>query len=101
MFAGAAPFASDALVFPSDTYGPYRPSSNVTATPVSSRTPSSRSTVRVADWRRLVCFGAANRASAGRFGPYVKHGDEFRSLDPDDDVYTVSLERALATISWP
>ncbi len=40
-------------------------------------------------------------ASAGRFGPYVKHGDQFRSLDPDDDVYTVSLERALALLAAP
>jgi len=40
-------------------------------------------------------------ASAGRFGPYVKHGDEFRSLDPDDDVYTVSLERALTLFAAP
>ena len=40
-------------------------------------------------------------ASAGRFGPYVKHGDEFRSLDPDDDVYIVSLERALALLAAP
>jgi DNA topoisomerase-1 len=40
-------------------------------------------------------------ASAGRFGPYVKHGDEFRSLDPDDDVYAVSLERALALLAAP
>jgi DNA topoisomerase-1 len=40
-------------------------------------------------------------ASAGRFGPYVKHGDEFRSLDPADDVYSVSLERALALLAAP
>jgi DNA topoisomerase-1 len=40
-------------------------------------------------------------SSAGRFGPYVKHGDEFRSLEPDDDVYTVSLERALALLAAP
>ena len=33
-------------------------------------------------------------ANIGRFGPYVKHGDEFRSLEADDDVYTVTLERA-------
>ena len=33
-------------------------------------------------------------ANIGRFGPYVKKGDDFRSLTPDDDVYTVSLERA-------
>jgi DNA topoisomerase-1 len=40
-------------------------------------------------------------ASAGRFGPYVKHGDDFRSLGPDDDVYTLSLERALALLAAP
>jgi DNA topoisomerase-1 len=40
-------------------------------------------------------------ASVGRFGPYVKHGDEFRSLEPADDVYTVSLERALALLAAP
>jgi DNA topoisomerase I len=33
-------------------------------------------------------------ANVGRFGPYVKHGSEFRSLEADDDVYTISLERA-------
>ena len=33
-------------------------------------------------------------ANIGRFGPYVKHGSEFRSLEPEDDVYTITLERA-------
>jgi DNA topoisomerase-1 len=33
-------------------------------------------------------------ANIGRFGPYVKQGSEFRSLTPEDDVYTVTLERA-------
>ncbi|MGH7897250.1 MAG: type I DNA topoisomerase, partial [Candidatus Binatia bacterium] len=33
-------------------------------------------------------------ANVGRFGPYVKHGSEFRSLEAEDDVYTITLERA-------
>lgn len=33
-------------------------------------------------------------ANVGRFGPYVKKGDDFRSLTPEDDVYTVTLARA-------
>ena len=41
------------------------------------------------------------RRERGAVGPYVKHGDEFRSLEPDDDVYTVSLERALALLAAP
>ncbi len=33
-------------------------------------------------------------ANVGRFGAYVKHGSEFRSLEAEDDVHTISLERA-------
>ena len=38
-------------------------------------------------------------ANVGRFGPYVKHGTEFRSLEPADDVYTITLERAKALLA--
>lgn len=31
----------------------------------------------------------------GRFGPYVMHDGEFRSLKKDDDVYTVTFDRAM------
>jgi DNA topoisomerase-1 len=34
-------------------------------------------------------------ANFGRFGPYVKRGDEFRSLAEDELVFTVTLEEAL------
>src|SRR6185436_9277639 len=37
----------------------------------------------------------------GRFGPYVKHGDEFRSLESDDDVFNISFDAALALIRAP
>ena len=40
-------------------------------------------------------------AGLGRFGPYVKHGDDYRSLVADDDVFTVGLERALALFAEP
>ncbi len=40
-------------------------------------------------------------AAIGRFGPYVKHGDEFRSLEDADDVYTVTIERALELLKAP
>lgn len=45
--------------------------------------------------------GQSIAASVGRFGPYVKHGDEFRSLAPDDDVYTITLDRAVALLKEP
>ena len=46
------------------------------------------------------------KASLGRFGPYVVHdqgkdGKDYRSLKGDDDVLTVSLERALELLAQP
>ena len=37
----------------------------------------------------------------GRFGPFVVHDGDFRSLKKDDDVYTITLERALEILSEP
>ena len=39
-------------------------------------------------------------ANAGRFGPYIVHNGDFRSLK-EDDVYTISLERALEILKEP
>jgi DNA topoisomerase-1 len=40
-------------------------------------------------------------AGVGRFGAYVRHGDEFRSLSSSDDVLTIDLERALELLNQP
>jgi DNA topoisomerase-1 len=40
-------------------------------------------------------IGADVVANFGRFGPYVKRGDEFRSLGSDAQVFEVTLEEAL------
>ncbi len=50
--------------------------------------------------------GAPVKASLGRFGPYVVHdqgkdGKDYRSLKGEDDVLTISLERALALLAEP
>ena len=37
----------------------------------------------------------------GRFGPYVQHGSEFRSLEATDDVYTITLSRAKELLAKP
>jgi DNA topoisomerase-1 len=39
--------------------------------------------------------------SFGRFGPYVKHGDEFRSLGSDEDVFKISFDAALGLLRSP
>ena len=50
--------------------------------------------------------GAKIQANLGRFGPYVVHdqgknGKDYRSLKKDDDVLTITLERALELLSEP
>ena len=40
-------------------------------------------------------------AAIGRFGPYIKHGDEFRSIPKDDDVLTIGLNRAVSILAEP
>jgi DNA topoisomerase-1 len=38
-------------------------------------------------------------ANKGRFGPYVMHDGEFRSLKKEDDVYSIRLKRALELLA--
>lgn len=40
-------------------------------------------------------------ANRGRFGPYIQHGSNTRSLKKGDDVYTVTLSRALELLAVP
>jgi DNA topoisomerase-1 len=40
-------------------------------------------------------------ANRGRFGPYVQLGTEYRSLEADDDVYTITLDRAKELLAKP
>lgn len=40
-------------------------------------------------------------ANNGRFGPYVQHQKEFRSLKEGDDVYAVTFDRALELLNQP
>src|SRR4029453_61885 len=40
-------------------------------------------------------------AGLGRYGPYVKHGDEYRSLESEDDLFTLDLAASLALLAAP
>ena len=37
----------------------------------------------------------------GRFGPYVKHGNEFRSIETDEHVFSISFDDALTLLRAP
>jgi DNA topoisomerase-1 len=70
----------------------------------------SEKTITLADAMQLLSLprelgshedGKVVLAGQGRFGPYVKHGDEFRSLEDEDDVFTIQLPRALELLAAP
>ncbi len=70
----------------------------------------SEDTVSLAEALRLLSLprelgaaddGATILANRGRFGPYVQHGSEYRSLEADDDVYTITLTRAKELLAKP
>ena len=45
--------------------------------------------------------GSPILANFGRFGPYLKHNEEFRSLETEEDVFTVDLDRAVEIMRAP
>lgn len=49
----------------------------------------------------LPTTGKVITANIGRFGPYIVHDGDFRSLKGEDNPYTITLERALAILSEP
>ncbi|HQZ38194.1 MAG TPA: type I DNA topoisomerase [Vicinamibacterales bacterium] len=70
----------------------------------------SEDTITLADALKLLSLprdlgagddGELIAANLGRFGPYVKHGSEFRSLEATDDVYTITLDRARELLAQP
>ncbi len=38
-------------------------------------------------------------ANVGKFGPYIVHAGDFRSVKPPDDVYTIDIHRALEILA--
>lgn len=45
--------------------------------------------------------GKEIHANVGRFGPYVVHDGDFRSIPKDEDVHTIDLSRALEVLAMP
>ena len=54
---------------------------------------------------RLVGKDAGGRARSsptnGRYGPYIKRGDDSRSLEDEEKLFTVTLDEALALLAAP
>ncbi|MGB5197918.1 MAG: topoisomerase C-terminal repeat-containing protein, partial [Candidatus Deferrimicrobium sp.] len=45
--------------------------------------------------------GAPVESNFGRFGPYVRHGDDFRSLESEEQVFAIPLDEAVELLRRP
>ena len=45
--------------------------------------------------------GVPVESNVGRFGPYVKHGDDFRSLESGEQVFAITLDEAVELLRQP
>ncbi len=104
---GEHPDTGEPIVVKSGRFGPYVSTGERNASLLRNQSPD---TVTLADALRLLSLprlvggdpdGNEIFAGAGRYGPYVKRGDDFRSLEHDDQMYTVTLEEALALFAAP
>jgi DNA topoisomerase-1 len=104
---GEHPETGEPVVLKSGRYGPYVSSGERNASLLSTQSPE---TLTLADALRLLTLprvlgtapdGVEVAAYAGRYGPYVKKGDETRSLETEGQLFTITLDEALALLAAP
>jgi DNA topoisomerase-1 len=104
---GEHPQTGEPVVLKSGRYGPYVSSGDRNASLLRSHSPEELS---LADALLLLTLprvvgvgpdGVEILAASGRFGPYVKQGDETRSLENEEQLFTVTVDEALALLAAP
>jgi DNA topoisomerase-1 len=104
---GEHPETGEPVVLKSGRYGPYVSSGERNASLLRSQSPDS---LTLAEALRLLTLprvvgvapdGQEILAAAGRYGPYVKKGDDTRSLASEEQLFTVTLDESLALFAAP
>jgi len=104
---GEHPETGEPVVLKSGRYGPYVSSGDKNVSLLRSQSPDSLTlddALRLLSLPRVVGTapdGEEVLAASGRYGPYVKKGDEFRSLESEEQLFTVTLDEALALFAAP
>ncbi|MEO3776163.1 type I DNA topoisomerase [Micromonospora sp. B11E3] len=104
---GDDPATGEPIVLKSGRFGPYVASGERKSSLLRSQSPDTLTldqALRLLSLPRLVGVapdGVEIFANNGRYGPYVKRGDEFRSLDSEEKMFTVTLDEALALLAAP
>ncbi|MEU5903939.1 type I DNA topoisomerase [Micromonospora sp. NPDC047527] len=104
---GDDPATGEPIVLKAGRFGPYVSSGERKSSLLRSQTPDSltlEQALKLLSLPRLVGVapdGVEVFANNGRYGPYVKQGEEFRSLESEEQMFTVSLDEALALLAAP
>nr|WP_240947732.1 type I DNA topoisomerase [Planosporangium mesophilum] len=104
---GEHPETGDPIVIKSGRYGPYISSGDRNASLLSTQAPDSltlEQALQLLTLPRTVGVdseGVEVTAHAGRYGPYVKKGEETRSLESESQLFTIGLDEALALLAAP
>jgi DNA topoisomerase-1 len=104
---GEHPETGEPIMIKSGRYGPYVSSGDRNASLLSTQAPDSltlEQALQLLTLPRVVgseADGVEITAHAGRYGPYVKKGEETRSLESEAKLFTVTLEEAVALLAAP
>ncbi|MEU8152396.1 type I DNA topoisomerase [Micromonospora sp. NPDC048986] len=104
---GDDPATGEPIVLKSGRFGPYVSSGERKSSLLRTQTPDSltlEEALKLLSLPRLIGVapdGVEVFANNGRYGPYVKQGEEFRSLESEDKMFTVTLDEALALLAAP
>ena len=111
---GSDPRSGNEIVVRSGRYGPYitevlpegadgKPRTASLLSSMSPETVSLDDALRLLSLPRVVGVVDDETVTAhhGRYGPYVKRGTESRSLETEDQLFTISLDEALEVLAQP
>ncbi|RZU51584.1 DNA topoisomerase I [Krasilnikovia cinnamomea] len=104
---GEDPATGESVQLKSGRFGPYVQAGERKSSLLRTQSPE---TLTLTDALRLLELprtvgvdenGAEIVAANGRYGPYIKRGDDFRSLESEAKLFTVTLDEALALLAAP